>query len=408
MFIFLREFNIFNKKSLELAEKLFRERKLSRAKKILLCLIKNKNLKKSSEAMFFLGKIYYFEKNYNKAKKIFKKLYNVKCEENIIRLKALYSLALIAEKEEESDLAIKYLIRFQEDKENFMSSESISFEKEVFMILSKCYFNKGEEQKATEYSKKYLSEKLNKNEEVIIKRQLGKFYLELANYEEAEKYFKEIEEKISVKLEKTHLNYYFAMIFLGKKDYKSLFVMTTKEDFLQGGIKSLFFGLYSSAMLNIEEKNFEKGKESLDKIFESIIRNLDVDNFYEFYYYTVLGYYGRASLELARNNFGLAEEYLRKVEVIFEKISNVDMEFSSFIQRVNISFLKILIFSELANIYYLKKDIKKTKYEIKKANYLIESLTLQERMIVGRKEFGNKGSVIEKINVLKSKLNEKN
>ena len=402
--IFLREFSIRNKKSLEMAENLFKKGKVDKVKKILSHLIKNKNLNEASKAMSLLGRVYYFENKYEDATEIFKYIYNMEAAKKIIKMKSLHFLSLIAEKEEKYDLAIKYAIKFQESKERTMPVERVVFEKQVFIILARCYFYKGDDHKAIECLKKCLDGAIDENDEGRIKMQLGRFYLELGNYMEAEKYFEEIEKKSLAKTERTLLNYHLSMLFLGKNDYKSLSRITNEQDFLQGATKDQFFGLYSSVMADIENGVWNKAKEKSQKIFK-IIENLNVDAFYKFFYYTILAYYGLAKLELANNNLLLAEENFRKMEVALEKIAEI--RFDSFIQRVNINFLKILVFDELAELYYVKKDVKRAKDKIEEIDVIIKNLTEKEKLIIEHKEIGNRGSVFKKSNILKMKLNEK-
>lgn len=402
--IFLRELSVQNKKSLEKAQSLFEKGKIAKAEKILLYLAKNKDLKEASKAMSFLGVVYYFKKEYEEAKKIFKRIYNMKAANKFIKIKSLHFLALIAEKEERYDLAINYVVKFQEIKKISMPFKKIIFEKQVLLILARCYFYKGDEFEAIECLKKCLDGEITKNDEVSIKMQLGRFYLELANYLEAEKYFKEIKKQPLERLEKVALNYHLSMLFLGKNDYNSLFKVMNDKDFLQGETKNRFFGFYSSAMFNIENKDLEKARDNFQQIFK-IIENKEVDVFYKFFHCSILAYYGLAKLGLTEGDYASAEENFRNIETILKKISKV--KFNSFIQRANINFFKILVFSELGELYYNMKDIEMAKDKIKEIDSVTDNLTEKEKEIINHKSVGNKGSVLEKSKILKMKLIKK-
>ena len=145
----------------------------------------------------------------------------------------------------------------------------------------------------------------------------------------------------------------------------------------------------------------------MNKIFNTVIGRLDVKDYYNFYYFSFLGYYGLGSLDFAQNKYENAEKNFKKIVQISEKIS--PLRYESFIEKNNLIFLRLLAHYELAHINYeIKNNIEQAKNEINAALNIINNLTEKEKRIIELKEIGNNGSIVKKINDYNLKIYEEN
>jgi len=405
LFIFLTEVNIFKKEDCGVAENYITNREYDEAEKVYLKLMNNKE--ENIQATYGLARLYYSQKRYDDADILFKRLFNALKENNDISDNTSVYLALVAEGQGDCDSAIEHITRLNELKPHVLPEKN-GFFGNIPLVLSRCYLKKGDDSKAIAYLEEHLKNKLDEKSLTKTLMQMGRNFLELADYEEAKKYL--TKEEISqglIDVEKKELGHLLSMIYLGEKKYEEISNMSNSEAFFQGSIENLVYGFYSSAIADIKQNKFEEGREKLNKIFNTAIGKLDVKDYYNFYYFSFLGYYGLGSLDFAQNKYENAEENFKKIVEISEKIS--PLRYESFIEKNNLIFLRLLAHYELAHINYeIKNNIEQAKNEINAALNIINNLTEKEKRIIELKEIGNNGSIVEKINDYNIKIYEEN
>ena len=351
-----------------------------------------------------MGRLYYAEQKYDEAEEIFHELARHTQDIN----ESLIYLILIAEKKQKCDLAIEYGTRFEE-MSSYDPNKYGDFSENIFIAISKCYLKKGEVEKAQNLLEKRLEksdlEAFYKTKMIL---EIGKNSLELAEYEKAKEYLEKSKKNESLaKIEQIELDHLLSMALLGEKKYDNILEMTEKQDFFQGGKDSLIFAFFSSGMAEIKQNNLEEGREKMNKVFNVIVKNLNLNEFYKFYYYSFLGHYGLGQVDLKEKKYENAEKNFKNIIEISQKIP--DYRYDFFIEKNNLIFLKLLAHYELAQINYnIKDDSIKAKEEINNARNIFNSLTDQEKKVIELKEIGNNGSIIEKINNLNLEINEKN
>lgn len=390
-FLFIKEYKNFDKLNLERVKKYLKSGKTDQAEKILLFLIKRKK-DGFTEAMNELGKIYFSQSKNAEAKILFESVYNLKIQDSNYILIALKNLALIAEIEGNYDLAIEYIFKFNEIKSNYINPKFNKVDN-LTLNLSRCFLKIGKSKKAIKLIEGNFNENLSENNKAKTIKQLGELFLELGRYKEAVECFAKKELSI-LKAEEKEIKHFLIMSLIGLKDYENVLKLSDVKGFLSGNKKeSLILGLYASGMANLKKSEGNKAKEKFNKIFSVIVLSLDINEFYKFYYYTFLVYYGLGKLEIVEKNFKEAEKYFQKIIEISEVIPN--NRFKYFVEKNNLIFFKLLAYYELAILGDKKK--------INEAISLIDSLTEKEKEYIGIKEIGNEGSIIEKINNLNKK-----
>jgi len=386
-YIFIREYKNLEKTNFKKANNYLKVGEFNRAEKILLSLIQNSR-NDNIQAMNELGKIYFFKGRYNESKTLFQNIYNLKSKNNDFFLIALRNLALIAEKEEDYDLVIDYGTKFEEIKNNKNVSKFNKVDG-FDQIISRTYLKQGKIEESLEAIKKNTEKDFTNSARKI--KQIGEIYLAIGRYKEAKTYFLK-EELKSSNNEAKEIKHFLMMSLLGIKDYHNILEISKEEKlFLGKKQESLILGLYASGMANLKKGEENKAKEKFNKIFDVIFSSLNIQEFYKFYYYTFLAYYGLGKLEIAEKNFKEAEKYFQKIIEISEVIPN--NRFKYFVEKTNLIFFKLLSCYELA--------ILGDKLKINEAILLINSLTEKEKEYIEIKEIGNEGSVIQKINSLK-------
>jgi len=235
-------------------------------------------------------------------------------------------------------------------------------------------------------------------------KQQGENFLELAEYDKAKKCFEKINKKNLVKTEQSELSHLLSMALLGKKDYKNILEMDRNNSFLMDNKSSLFFSIYSTAIAYIKTGKFEEAKKKLNLCFELVVF-MDLNNFYNFYNFSLLRHYSLGILNSYEKKYKEAEDCFKRNIEIIEKIPEIRYKY--FMEKINIIFLKLLSLYELARINWSKKDPSKAKQYIFLAINLIEALKIEEKKIIELKEVGNEGSIIKKINNLNLEINEK-
>ena len=390
-FLFIKEYKNFDKLNLERVKKYLKSGKTDQAEKILLFLIKRKK-DGFTEAMNELGKIYFSQSKNAEAKILFESVYNLKIQDSNYILIALKNLALIAEIEGNYDLAIEYIFKFNEIKSNYINPKFNKVDN-LTLNLSRCFLKIGKSKKAIKLIEGNFNENLSENNKAKTIKQLGELFLELGRYKEAVECFAKKELSI-LKAEEKEIKHFLIMSLIGLKDYENVLKLSDVKGFLSGNKKeSLILGLYASGMANLKKSEGNKAKEKFNKIFSVIVLSLDINEFYKFYYYTFLVYYGLGKLESAQKKYKEAEKYFQKIIEISEVIPN--NRFKYFVEKNNLIFFKLLAYYELAILGDKKK--------INEAISLIDSLTEKEKEYIGIKEIGNEGSIIEKINNLNKK-----
>lgn len=404
LFLFYRESSFLKKNEIIKAGNYIQSREYEKAEKVFLSIIKDKKNDNYTEAIQQLGRLYYFQQRYGEAKELFEKLSKITQNQNEL----LIYLILIAEKQGNCDLALEYIAKFQEINSDNISNFG-SFGENISLVLSRCYLSKGEIEKAKYSLKKSLETKdLDEFYKAKIILQEGKNFLELADYKEARNYFKKDElSKSLTKTEKIELNHLLSMTLLGEQNYSAISKMSEMQDFFQGSRDSLIFAFFSSGMADIKQNRIKEGRENMNKIFNIVIKNLDMKEFYNFYYYSFLRYYGLGKADIIEKKYENAENNFKKIIEISEKIPA--SRYESFIENNNLIFLRLLAHYELALINHdIKNDFEKSKQEINNALDIINELTENEKRIISLKEIGNEGSIVEKINNFNLKLNEEN
>lgn len=404
LFLFYRESSFLKKNEIIKAGNYIQSREYEKAEKVFLSIIKDKKNDNYTEAIQQLGRLYYFQQRYGEAKELFEKLSKITQNQNEL----LIYLILIAEKQGNCDLALEYIAKFQEINSDNISNFG-SFGENISLVLSRCYLSKGEIEKAKYSLKKSLETKdLDEFYKAKIILQEGKNFLELADYKEARNYFKKDElSKSLTKTEKIELNHLLSMTLLGEQNYSAISKMSEMQDFFQGSRDSLIFAFFSSGIADIKQNRIKEGREKMNKIFNIVIKNLDMKEFYNFYYYSFLRYYGLGKADIIEKKYENAENNFKKIIEISEKIPA--SRYESFIENNNLIFLRLLAHYELALINHdIKNDFEKSKQEINNALDIINELTENEKRIISLKEIGNEGSIVEKINNFNLKPNEEN
>lgn len=388
-FFSIKEYRDFSKLNLERVKKYLKSGKSDQAEKILLFLIKRKK-DGSVEAMKELGKIYFSQGKNAEAKILFENVYNSKIQDSNYILIALKNLALISEIEGNYDLAIEYIFKFNEIKSTYINPKFNKVDN-LTLNLSRCFLKIGKSKKAIKLIKENFNENLNENNKAKTIKQLGELFLELGRYKEAVECFTKKELSI-LKVEEKEIKHFLIMSLIGLKDYENVLKLSDVKGVLSGNKKeSLILGLYASGVANLKKDKKEEAREKFNKIFSVIVLSLNINEFYKFYYYTFLAYYGLGKLEIAEKNFKEAEKYFQKIIEISEVIPK--NRFKYFAEKTNLIFFKLLSCYELAILGDKKK--------INEAISLINSLTEKEKEYIEIKEIGNEGSVIQKINSLK-------
>jgi len=393
-FLFIKECKNFDKLNLERVKKYLKSGKTDQAEKILLFLIKRKK-DGCTEAMNELGKIYFSQGKNAEAKILFENVYNSKIQDSNYILIALKNLALIAEIEGNYDLAIEYIFKFNEIKSNYINPKFNKVDN-LTLNLSRCFLKIGKSKKAIKLIEENFNENLSENNKAKIIKQLGELFLELGRYKEAVECFTKKELSI-LKVEEKEIKHFLIMSLIGLKDYENVLKLSDVKGFLSGNKKeSLVLGFYASGMASSKKGEGKKAKEKFNKIFNIIVLSLNINEFYKFYYYSFLAYYGLGKLESAQKKYKEAEKYFQKIIEISEIIPS--NRYKYFMEKANLNFLKLLAYYELA--------ILGDKEKINEAIYLINSLTEKEKEYIEIKEIGNEGSILEKINSLKKKIDE--
>ncbi len=405
LFLLLKEVKIFKRGSFQQIEKYIQNREYDKAKRAYLEQIEISDGKEKLEAEFNLAKLYYTNRQLVEADLLFQKLYNsAKEDSNIYDNTAIY-LVMLAESKGDCDLAIDYILRIKELRPH-ITPESNAFYGNIPLVLSRCYLKDGNEKKAKTILEDYFSKEVDTKTRTRALIQMGKNFLELGGYDEAIKYFqdKRVNEGL-IDIQKKELNHFLCMANLGKKNYDKITEISSFETFFQGDIESLGYAFYSSAIADIKQNRLEEGREKLNKIYATILGRLDIKESYKFHYLNFLRYYGLGLVDVVELKYENAEKNFMQIIEIYEEISST--RYNSFIEKNNFTFLNLLAHYELAKLNYkVMGNIQEAQERISKASDIIDSLTEQEKRIIGAKEIGNEGSIIEKINKYKLELNE--
>jgi len=392
--IFFKEFKIFKKQD----KNIFKNNNKIETK--LLKAIKKGGIY-SIDAMNRLGDLYLSQKRYEEARILYEKLYEsdyLKNKTNSILWNALSKLSLIEEKQGNYDLAIEYIFRAKRVKSYFVYPKS-DFLKNVSIILSECYSKKGDKVKAINCLKECLeSEDIEEVSKLEIFEQMGKIFLEFGEYKQAIDCFKKSKDS-SLEHKNIGTNYFLAMAFVGEKDYFSLSKIIDDKFFLKGVENTLIFGFYALGLNDIKEGRKDDALNKIYKIFNFIIFNIGINDFYEFYYYNFLKYYLLGKFNLFIKDKKEAQFNFEEMVSLFKEIS--PERYNVFLERINLKFFQLLAYYELAKIFKEEKNIKKFKEEINNASFIINSLKEEEKEIINKKEIGNEGPIIKRINDLK-------
>ncbi|MDD2227345.1 MAG: tetratricopeptide repeat protein [Clostridia bacterium] len=387
LFFFLKEVNIYcflEKIILKIKEKTWEKRYLASLKK------KSKNLVSFVNR---LGDFYISKGRYKDALNIYEKAYSLiekgKIKNNII-WNIFNGLALLAEKKGDFDLAIEYVKRGEIIRGYFNFQESSDYlEKNCFM-LSKWFFKKGDKKKALKYLDGYFSDEVRKN---ITEAEI---LLNFFNYKKAKKLLKRLEKDFSDKEEGIEIDYLLCIALLGEKSYAAILKISQKPNFFKSANDNLAFVLYSSFVAYIKAKKYKEAKERLDIIYNIIIYHLGSEDFYKFYYYNFLLYYGLGCLNFSQKKYTEAKNNYKKILEIIEIIPEVRLKYM--MERVNIYFFKLLANFEIIK---MEKNITIKKQKIKVIKDFSSNLTSEEKNLIKLIEIGNEGSIINKINNLK-------
>ena len=221
LFIFLTEVNIFKKEDSKTAEDYIASREYDEAEKVYLKLMNNKE--ENIQATYGLARLYYSQKRYDDADILFKKLFNALKENNDISDSTSVYLALVAESQGDCDSAIEHIARLNELKPHVLPEKN-GFFGNISLVLSRCYLKKGDDSKAMAYLEEHLKKKLDEKSLTKTLMQMGKNFLELADYKKAKKYL--MKEEINqglVDVEKKELGHLLSMIYLGEKKVRGDF-----------------------------------------------------------------------------------------------------------------------------------------------------------------------------------------
>ncbi|MDD4661788.1 MAG: tetratricopeptide repeat protein [Candidatus Pacebacteria bacterium] len=392
-YIFIKEYKNFSKLNLEKSKKYLKSGKADQAEKILYFLIK-RNKEGSVEAMNELGKLYFSQGKNIEARILFENVYNSKIQNSNFILIALKNLVLIAESEGNYDLAIEYILKFNEIKKKYINLKSNKVD-DLVVNFSRCFLKIGKSKKAIRLVEENLKDNSSDVNKAKTIKQLGEIFLELGRYKEAGDCFLK-KELFVLEDQKREIKYFLMMSLVGLKDYDKIFKLSSEKGFFQGNKKeSLILGLYASAIANLKKDNKDEARKKFDKIFNIIISSLNINEFYKFYYYSCLLYYGLGKLEIKEKKYEEAEKYFQKTIEILEVIPQ--NRYKYFTERTNLNFFKLLSYYELIIIGNDKEE------KINEALLLINSLTKKEKEYIEIKEIGNEGSIIKKINSLKKR-----
>ena len=387
LFFFLKEVNIFyflEKLIFKIKGKTWEKRYLISLKK------KNKNLVSFVNR---LGDFYISKGRYKDALNVYEKAYSLiekgKIKNNII-WNIFNGLSLLAEKKGDYDLAVEYVKRGEIIRGYFNFQESSAYlEKNCFM-LSKCFLKKGDKEKALRYLDGYFSDEVRKN---ITEAEI---LLNFFNYKKAKKFLKAFKKDFLDKEEGMEIDYLLCIAFLGEKNYASILKMSQKPNFFKSTSDNLAFVLYSSSVAYIKVKKYKEAKEKLDIIYNIIIYHLGSEDFYKFYYYNFLLYYGLGCLNFNQKKYTESMNNYKKILEIIEIIP--ETRFKYIIERVNIYFFKLLANFEIIK---MEKNITAKKQKIKAIKAFLNNLTAEEKNLINLIEIGNEGSIINKIHNLK-------
>ena len=342
-----------------------------------------------------LGEFYISQGRYEEATLVYEKMLAMHTEgtgKHNMTWNSFVGLASVAEKKGDFNLAIEYIKKGEDVRARFSYKESDIYLEKICLILSKCYLKIGNKQKALDSLKEHCSNNEGKFRAELTK-QAGEIFLEFSNYDNARKYLNKKELGVLSKTKKSEANYLLCMALIGNENYDLVFEMAAEEGFFQSNSDVLILGLYASAVANIKKKEFLKAEEALDRIFDIAILRLDNKQFYKFYYYNFLLYYGLGSLNIAQKENDKAKINFQKMLEIIERIPPNRYEYFS--ERINIYFFKLLAFFELIR---MEKSLEERTKKIKTIKFFLKQLTEEERFAIGLKEIGNQGSIIKKIN----------
>lgn len=385
LFIFLKEMNFFTK----ISNFLYKKKDINWEKRYLAAL-KKKNIN-PIQIVNRLGEFYISQGRYEEATLVYEKMLAMHADgtgKHNMAWNSFVGLASVAEKKGDFNLAIEYIKKGEDIRAYFSSKESDIYLEKVCLILSRCYLKMGNKQKALECC--VINE--GKSGVELIK-QAGEIFLEFSDYNNAKKYLNKKELNDLSQTKKSEVNYLLCMALIGNENYDLVFKMASREDFFQSNSDVLILGLYASAMANIKKKEFSKAEEMLNRIFDISISRLDNKQFYKFYYYNFLLYYGLGSLNIARKENDKAKINFQKILEIIERIPLHRYEYFS--ERISIYFFKFLAFFELIK---MEKILKERTKKVKEIKFFLKQLTEEEKFAIGVKEIGNQGSIINKIN----------
>jgi len=346
-----------------------------------------------------LGKFYISQGRYVEANIVYEKVYALfrggGLDNNVAR-NVFNGLALVAQEQGDFDLAIEYIKRGEIIRNFFSKISSPFFSEKNFLVLSKCYSKKGDKKKTKDCFKKYYLNNLTKKEKAKIVKHSGEIFLEFFNYKKAEEFFKKAEINFLELREKAEAQCFLSMALLGEKKYTFIRKMSKKEHLFRSNSDVFVLFLYSSAMADVKQKKCVEARKKLNRIFNIVTSSLNNKEFYKFYYYNFLFYYGLGTLSVVEKKNSEAIICFQKILEIVEIIPS--LRYKYIMERVNIYFFKLLAIFELIKI---EKNINAKKAKIKTAKFFLKGLTKEERQFINLIEVGNEGSVINKINNLK-------
>lgn len=391
----IREINFFEKKDSSQALIYLDSGEYEKAEKIYLDLVEKKNSGYVGD-LFYLGKVYYLQKKIEEAKNVFKQVAS-EATDNIDVKNSIIFLALIAEDEGNCDLAIEYINRYSQEIPDFSLKEN-SFLENIPLVLSKCYFKKGEIDKSLSSIEEKLSEDMDDHSFSRLIVQLADNNLFLANYEKSFKLFNE--ERLDEKTKQKRKGF-IAMSLLGQEKYDEILDLLSTSFFTLDK-ENLAYAYYSLGIVEMKKGDKDKAEEAFQNIYNQAIKFFDVDNFGDFYRLNLLRYYGLGALSLSKNNKIEAINYFQKIIDMIEEIPEYRME--DFKNKIDIYFLSLSVKYELAQL----SNFSDKEIIINDAQRLISNLTKEEQEIIERKNIGTGVSIIESIKKLSKEINEKN
>ncbi|MDD3032357.1 MAG: tetratricopeptide repeat protein [Candidatus Pacebacteria bacterium] len=397
VFIVFRDFNFFLKEVEKFIIKIknfFNKKKEDNYEKHYLAILKNKNKNNNfTQNLNRLCEFYISQGRYEEAVLMYEKMLRRGDLQYNMFWNSLAGFGSIAEKRGDFNLAIEYVKKGEDMRKHFSHKESSDYFEKVYFILSNCYLKIGDKKKSLDYLRSFLKKNLEERSRLKIFLKMGENLLEFFDYKNAKKYFERKELEVLNSDQKNKRDYLLCMSLLGMRDYDSILEIGKRKDFFQSGSDLLILGLYSLGISNVKKNFFNEAEKCFSVIFPITTFRLDIKDFYKFYYYNLLLYYGLGLLNNVKKEYDKAEINFQKMLEIIERIPPIRYQY--FLERTNIYFFKILANFELIKI---EKNIKKKKEKIKILKSFLDQLTTEERSLIGLKEIGNEGSIINKIN----------